>query len=134
MVCQFVGHFWRSLWKKLGEILSFSSAYHPQMDGQTEVVNRSLGNLLSTLVTEHHSRWDHILPQAEFTYNDSLNRSTTKSPFQIVYGMQPRGVSKLKDSEQAEFKSVSAKDFVEGMKELHSRMKERLQNSSQEYK
>jgi hypothetical protein len=82
----------------MGENLSFSSAYHPQMDGQTKVVNRILGDFLRSLVTEHHSQWDHILPQAEFAYNDSFNRSTGQSPFQIVYGMNPRGVSELKDS------------------------------------
>jgi hypothetical protein len=59
---KFVGHFWRTLWKNLGKKLSFSSTYHPQMDGQTEFVNRSLGDLLRSLVTEHHSQWDHILP------------------------------------------------------------------------
>jgi hypothetical protein len=96
---KFIGHFWRTLWKKLGTNLMFSSAYHPQTDGQTEVVNRSLGDLLRSLVTEHHSSWDNILPQAEFSYNDSVNRSTGKSPFQIVYGMQPRGVSELRDSD-----------------------------------
>ena len=48
--------------------------------------------------------------------------------------MQPRGVSELKDVEQTEFKSASAKDFAEEMKELHNRVKERLQSSSQEYK
>jgi hypothetical protein len=84
---KFIGHFWRTLWKKLGTNLMFSSAYHPQMDGQTKVVNRSLGDLLRSLVTEHHSSWDSILPQAEFAYNDSVNISTRKSPFQIVYGM-----------------------------------------------
>jgi hypothetical protein len=94
----FVGHFWRTLWKKLGTRSSFSSLYHPQMDGQIEFVNRSLGDLLRSLVIEHHNQWDHILPQVEFTYNDSLNRSTVQSPFQIVYGMQPRGVSELKYS------------------------------------
>ena len=50
---RFVGHFWRTLWKKLGTSLSFSSAYHPQTDEQTEVVNRSLGNLLRSLAGEH---------------------------------------------------------------------------------
>jgi hypothetical protein len=78
---KFIGHFWRTLWKKLGTDLAFSSAYHPQTDGQTEVVNRSLGDLLRSLVTEHHNSWDQILPQAEFAYNDSVNRSTGKSPF-----------------------------------------------------
>jgi hypothetical protein len=65
----------------MGTNLAFSSAYHPQMDGQTEVVNRSLGDLLRSLVTEHHSQWDNILPQAEFAYNDSVNRSIGQSPF-----------------------------------------------------
>ena len=46
---KFVGLFWRTLWKKLGTNLSFSSAYHPQNDGQAEVVNRSLGNILRSL-------------------------------------------------------------------------------------
>jgi hypothetical protein len=77
----------------------FSSTYHPQTDGQMEAVNISLGDLLRSLVMEHHSSWDNILPQVEFSYNDSVNRSTGKIPFQIVYGRQPRGVSKLRDSE-----------------------------------
>ena len=63
---KFVGHFWRTLWKKLGTNLSFSSAYHPQTNGQTEVVNRSLGNLLRCLTREHGGSWDAIIPQAEF--------------------------------------------------------------------
>ena len=106
--------------------LSFSSAYHPQMDGQTKVVNKSLGELLRILVTQHHSQWDNILSQAEFAYNDSLNQSTWKCPFQIFYVMQLRGISKLRDSEQIATRSASAEDFTEAMKELHSQVKERL--------
>jgi hypothetical protein len=131
---KFVGHFWRTLWKKLGTELSFSSAYHPQTDGQTEVVNRSLGDLLRSLVTEHHSQWDQILAQAEFAYNDSVNRSTGKSPFQIVYGMNPRGVSELRDLKQSEFRSVGAEDFAAEMQELHNQIKEQLKKSNNEYK
>ena len=83
---KFIGHFWRMLWKNIGTNLAFSSDYHPQTDGQTEVVNKSLGDLLRSLVTEHHSSWDNVLPQAEFAHNDSVNRRTTKSPFQVIYG------------------------------------------------
>jgi hypothetical protein len=131
---KFIGHFWRTLWKKLGTDLAFSSAYHPQTDGQTEVVNRSLGDLLRSLVTEHHNSWDQILSQAEFAYNDSVNRSTGKSPFQILYGMQPRGVSELREPEQAGTSSASAEEFAEAMRELHAKVKQRLQKSNQEYK
>jgi hypothetical protein len=85
------------------------------------------------MVTEHHSQWDNTLPQEEFAYNDSVNRSTGKSPFQIVNGMQSRGISELRDSEQTATRSSSAEEFVEAMKELHSQVKEPLQNLSQEY-
>jgi hypothetical protein len=99
-----------------------------------EVVNKSLGDLLRSLVTKHHSSWDHILPRAEFAYNESVNRSTGRIPFQIIYGMHLRGVSELRDSEQTATSSASAEEFVEAMKELHSQVKQRLLKSSQEYK
>ena len=58
---KFVGNFWRTIWKKLGTNISFSYAYHPQTDGHTEVVNRSLGNILRSLVYEHPKQWDLAL-------------------------------------------------------------------------
>ena len=47
---KFVSHFWHTLWRKLGTTLQLSSSYHPQIDGQTEVVNQSLGNLVRSFV------------------------------------------------------------------------------------
>jgi hypothetical protein len=81
-----------------------------------------------SLVIEHHSQWDQILAQVEFANNDSVNRSTGKSPFQIVYGMNPRGVSELKDLKQGEFKSTGAKDFAAEMQELHNQIKGQLKS------
>ncbi|GJX59258.1 RNA-directed DNA polymerase [Tanacetum coccineum] len=86
---KFVSHFWRTLWTRLGSQLQFSSFHHPQTDGQTEVVNQSLGNLLHSLIGDNAKQWDLILPQAEFAYNRSVNRTTGKSPFEVVYGRNP---------------------------------------------
>jgi hypothetical protein len=43
---KFLSHFWRNVWFKLGTKLLFSTTYHPQMDGQTEVVNHTLSTML----------------------------------------------------------------------------------------
>jgi hypothetical protein len=67
------------------------------------VVNQSLGNLLRGLVTEHHSQWDKKNSQEEFSYNDSPNINTGKIPFQIVYEMDPRGISELRTLVHDEF-------------------------------
>jgi hypothetical protein len=89
---------------------------------------------LRSLDTEHHNQWDQILPQAEFAYNDSTNMITGKSIFQILYRMQPRGVSELRDVEQGEIKSVGAEDFAAKMQKPHSHIRGQLQSSNQKYK
>jgi hypothetical protein len=116
---KFVGYFWMTLWKKMGTNLSFILVYHPQTDEQTEVVNRSLGNLLRSLVIGHNSQWDQILSQSEFAYNDFPNMSTGKRPFYIVYGMHPRGISELRYLGQAKFQSAGAENFTIEMQRLH---------------
>lgn len=85
----FLSFFWRSLWRLTNTSLDFSSAYHPQTDGQTEAVNGSLRNLLRCLVGENLWTWVTRLPQAEFAHNSALNRSTSLSPFQVVYAVVP---------------------------------------------
>ena len=87
---RFTSYFWKTLWILMGTKLQFSSAYHPQTDGQTEVVNRSLGNLLCSLVGDNLRSWDRILPSAEFAYNSTVSRTTGRAPFEIVYGQMPR--------------------------------------------
>ena len=88
--------------------LKFNLSHHPQTYGQIEVVNHSLGNLLRCLVGDKPKGWDMILPQAEFAYNNSVNRSTGKSPFQIVYGNSLRTASELRKLDKGEINSAEA--------------------------
>ena len=86
---KFVSYFWKTLWKLCGTTLKFSFAFHPQTDWQTKVVNRSLGNMLRCLVGVKQDIWDLILSTAEFAYNNSVNRSTGKSPFKLLMATHP---------------------------------------------
>lgn len=61
------------------------------------MVNITLGNLLRCLTKEYGQAWDQIIHQVEFAYNDSVNRSTGKSHFEVVYGIHTRGVLDLRD-------------------------------------
>lgn len=87
---RFLSHFWRCLCRLANMKLDFNSTYHPQTDGQTKVVNRSLGNMLRCLVEDHLKSWDQKMHQAQFPYNRSVNRSSSFSPFYVNYGYQPR--------------------------------------------
>ena len=87
--------------------LKFSYTFHPQTDGEIEVVNRSLGNLLRCLVGDKTSNWEVLLAQVEFAYKNFVNRSTRKTPVEIVTGMHPRGISDLRDVASEEKRSVA---------------------------
>ena len=86
---QFVSHFRRTLWRKLGTTLRFNSSYHPQIDGQNEVVNRSLENLLRSFVEKSIRQWDLLLAQAKFAYNRFISQTTSHVPFEVVYSLNP---------------------------------------------
>jgi hypothetical protein len=85
---KFVSEFWEELWKVMGTKLSRSTAYHPQSDGQTEIMNRFLNDYLRNFCVSH-SDWLQHLKVAEFAYNNSTHGSTEHSPFFLNYGQHP---------------------------------------------
>ncbi|WVZ80768.1 hypothetical protein U9M48_028221 [Paspalum notatum var. saurae] len=87
---QFTANFWTSLQQAMGTKLEYSSAYHPQTDGQTERVNQLLEDLLRACVLTYGPNWEDSLPFAEFSYNNSYQASIEMSPFQALYGHQCR--------------------------------------------
>ena len=131
---RFLSHFWRCLWRLSGIKLDFNSAYHPQIDGQTEVVNLSLGALLRSLVGEHIKSWNTKLGQAEFAYNRSTNRSTCFSPFTIIYGNNPHAPLDLAPIPDMKQTNTTAEDLMAQIQEGHKLTIQKLQESTAKYK
>jgi hypothetical protein len=85
----FISSFWQTLFQLQGIQLCMSSSYHPQIDGQTEVVNRILEQYLRCFVGLQPKTWMDWIPWAEFSYNTSTHSSTKITPFEAVYGIPP---------------------------------------------
>lgn len=83
---RFLSHFWQALFKALGTELRFSTAFHPQTDGQSERANRTLEEVLRHFVSPRQDDWDDYLDLAEFAINDSVSPSTGYAPFYLAYG------------------------------------------------
>ncbi|KAK1595670.1 hypothetical protein QYE76_037389 [Lolium multiflorum] len=86
---KFMSYFWKTLWRKLGTKLLFSTTCHPQTDGQTEVVNRTLSQLLRSMIKKNLKEWEECLPHVEFAYNRAVHSTTELCPFEVVYGFKP---------------------------------------------
>ncbi|MCO5547933.1 hypothetical protein L7F22_001388 [Adiantum nelumboides] len=82
-------NFWKGLFENLGTRLNFSSAYHPQTDGQSEIANLTILDLLKAYVMEvdQRSQWEKYLPLVEYMYNNIVHTSTGKAPFEVIEGL-----------------------------------------------
>jgi hypothetical protein len=86
---QFVSVFWKELNRRLGVILKASLAYHPESDGQTEIVNAYIEQYLRAFCSFYQNDWADWLPLGEFASNNQVSETTGVSPFFANYGWNP---------------------------------------------
>jgi hypothetical protein len=87
---QFMSRFWEKLHEAMDTKLNFSSAYQPQTGGQTERVNQILEDMLRACALKDKKSCDKCLPYADFSYNNSYQKSLKMSPFKVLYGRRYR--------------------------------------------
>ncbi|CAI7890689.1 unnamed protein product [Closterium sp. NIES-54] len=85
---KFTSKFWKETWAQYGTKLQFSSAYHPQTDGQTERTNQTMEQLIRTNCSDP-ARWEDSLAMLEFAFNNALSSTNNHSPLFFNYGMDP---------------------------------------------
>ena len=87
---QFTSRFLQKLQEAMGTQLDFSTAYHPQTDGQTERTIQTLEDMLRMCVLDLKQDWDQYLPLVEFAYNNSYHSSIGMPPYEALYGRKCR--------------------------------------------
>ncbi|KAH9686207.1 hypothetical protein KPL70_014288 [Citrus sinensis] len=130
---KFLSYFWKTLWAKLGTKLLFSTTYHPKIDGETEVVNRTLSTLLQAIIKKNIKTWEDCLPLVEFAYNRSIHSTIKYSQFEIVYGfnlLTPLDLTPLPVSEHV---NLDDKKKVEIVKQIHEKAKFNIERRTEQY-
>ncbi|KAG8503264.1 hypothetical protein CXB51_001221 [Gossypium anomalum] len=111
---RFTSRFWKKFQEALGTKLHFSTAFHPQTDGQSERIIQILEDMLRCCILEFSGLWERYLPLIEFAYNNSFQSSIKMAPYEALYGRKCRtplfwtelseskifGVDLIKDAEQ----------------------------------
>ncbi|GJQ89647.1 putative reverse transcriptase domain-containing protein [Tanacetum coccineum] len=99
---RFTSHFWQSLQEALGTQLDMSTAYHPQIEGQSERTIQTLEDMLRACVIDFGKSWEKHLPLVEFSYKNSYHTSIKAAPFEALYGRKCRSLvcwAKVGDSQ-----------------------------------
>ena len=87
---KFISRFWRLFQEWLGNKVKLSTAFHPQMDGQTERTIQTIEDILRACVIDFKGNWDKHLSLVEFSYNNSFHSSISTAPYEALYGKRYR--------------------------------------------
>lgn len=87
---QFISDFWGEFCQILGIRLKLSTAFHPETDGQTEIMNQYLAQRLRPFVNYYQDNWSELLPVMDYAQLTLLHESIGMSPFELLYGHTPR--------------------------------------------
>ncbi|GJS56965.1 putative nucleotidyltransferase, ribonuclease H [Tanacetum coccineum] len=128
---KFTSRFWKGLQKAWGTRLKFSTAFHPQTDGQSERTIQTLEDMLRACALEWTGSWDEYLCLVEFAYNNSWHASIKAAPFELLYGRKCRapicwdevGERLIEGPELIEITNEKVVVAKEKLKEARSRQK-----------
>ena len=131
---KFINQFWQILQKRFDTSLNYNRTSHSQTDGQIEVVNCILGNLIRCISREKPKQRDLAFSQVEFVYNSSVSRSTGKSPFAIVYCVPPKHALDLVPLPKLPGVSQAAENMADHIQAMQKEVRQKLEATNAKYK
>jgi len=137
-MCDGTPFFYKTFSDLIGIKHSFSTAFHPQTDGQTERVNRTLEDYLRHFIDPHQKNWATLLPMAEFSFNNTYHEAIQTTPFMLNYGINPLTpwsfLNPLEKNSKILFQSSQALSFSESMQDALNKAKRSLEAANQRQK
>jgi hypothetical protein len=112
----------------------FSTTCHPQTDGQTEVINHTLSTMLQAVLKTNLMLWEECLLYIEFAYNRSIHSMMKVSPFQVVYGFNPRAPIDLLPLPPSETTCFDASQRSEFILKMHEITKLNIEKMNEKYR
>src|SRR5262249_36582523 len=107
---KFTSKWWTELHRIMGAKLLMSTSFHPQTDGATERMNRSVAQIFRTMISPDQTDWVAKIPLVEFAINSSVNSTTGFAPFELNYTRMPTVMPKI-NPETSTHKGIQ--DFIE---------------------
>ncbi|MCO5592033.1 hypothetical protein L7F22_046027 [Adiantum nelumboides] len=126
---RFTSLFWKAIWENIDTRLQFSSSFHPQTDGQSEIANSVVLDLLKSYISNQKTQWERYLPLVEFAYNNTIHSSTGKAPFEIV-----EGAMKVPPFLSTKDKIFEADEYTRDLDTAFAKVRETLQKSQERQK
>lgn len=108
---QFISHFWRQLCQRISTKPKISTAFHPEIDGQTKSANAALKQQLRAYVNSEQDNWVDLLPIVEFEANSDQNNSSSIAPFFTTKRYYPQSRLELPISVEESLLSIAKKEI-----------------------
>ena len=128
---RFTTHFWKSFQKAMGTLLTMSTAFHPQTNGQSERTIQVLEDMLRACVLDHQGSWEEHLTLVEFAYNNNYQASIHMAPYEALYGRPCRSPlcwTEVGDS------SITGPDLIRDTSEKVGLIQQRLLTNQSRHK
>ena len=125
--------FWKEVCKSMGSRWALTTTYHPQANGQTEILNQMIEVAIHTFINHNRNNWSSLLLYLTFTYNNTPHTATKFQPAYLLYRFHPCAPFNLLTKESSigrpneyDFHAPDAQQFAEDISAIRLAAKNAL--------